>query len=163
MSARRGKRSLWLLEPDRNAGSLQPLAQSGARRRPDRARGFTLLELLVAMTIVGLGVVTLMQIFSLGLRLEARSTSGTEAVAQGARLMDEMLARKNLAEGSDGGPLENSGRWKSRIQALRDASASLDLSNPWELKEIALEMSIVEGERERRIALRTLRLTKRNN
>ena len=29
--------------------------------------GFTLLEVLVALTIVGLGVVTLLQIFSLGL------------------------------------------------------------------------------------------------
>ena len=57
----------------------------------------TLIEVLVAMTIVGLGVVTLLQIFSLGLRLQARSTVRTEAVVQGARVMDELLARKKLA------------------------------------------------------------------
>ena len=54
--------------------------------------GFTLLEVLIAMTIVGLGVVTLLQIFSLGLRLQSRSTSQSEAVAHGTRVMDEMLA-----------------------------------------------------------------------
>ena len=62
--------------------------------------GFTLLEVLVAMTIVGLGVVTLLQIFSLGLRLQARSTVRTEAMFQGARVMDELLARKRLGEGA---------------------------------------------------------------
>ncbi len=35
--------------------------------------GFTLLEVVVAMSIVALGVVTLFEIFSLGLRLGARS------------------------------------------------------------------------------------------
>ncbi|MGZ9125825.1 MAG: type IV pilus modification PilV family protein, partial [Candidatus Binatia bacterium] len=44
--------------------------------------GFTLLEVLIAMTIVGLGVVTLLQIFSLGLRLASRSNVQTDAIAQ---------------------------------------------------------------------------------
>ena len=41
--------------------------------------GFTLLEVVVAMAIVGLGVVALLEIFSLGLRLETRSAARTEA------------------------------------------------------------------------------------
>jgi prepilin-type N-terminal cleavage/methylation domain-containing protein len=48
------------------------------------SRGFTLIEVLVALTILGLGVVTLLQIFSLGLRLDARSAVRTNA-ADGAR------------------------------------------------------------------------------
>ena len=86
--------------------------------------GFTLLEVLVALTIVGLGVVTLLQIFSLGLRLGARSTTSTEAVTYGARVMDELLARKKLSEGSDSGTLGTAGRWKSQVQTVRDASPS---------------------------------------
>ena len=62
-------------------------------------RGFTLLEVLVALTILSLGVVTLLQIFSLGLRLGARSAVRTESAAEGARVMDELLARKKLPEG----------------------------------------------------------------
>jgi prepilin-type N-terminal cleavage/methylation domain-containing protein len=53
--------------------------------------GFTLLEVVVAMTIVGLGVVTLLQIFSFGLRLGAKSTVQTEAMAYGREMMDELL------------------------------------------------------------------------
>jgi prepilin-type N-terminal cleavage/methylation domain-containing protein len=125
--------------------------------------GFTLLEVLVALTIVGLGVVTLLQIFSLGLRLGARSTTSTEAVTYGARVMDELLARKKLSEGSDSGTLGAIGRWKSQVQTLRDSSPSLNLSSNWELKEVALEMTVTEGERERRVDLKTFRLTKKVN
>jgi prepilin-type N-terminal cleavage/methylation domain-containing protein len=125
--------------------------------------GFTLLEVLVALTIVGLGVVTLLQIFSLGLRLGARSTTSTEAVTYGARIMDELLARKKLSEGSDSGTLGTAGRWKSQVQTVRDASPSLNLSSNWELKEVALEMTVSEGERERRVDFKTFRLTKKAN
>jgi len=125
--------------------------------------GFTLLEVLVALTIVGLGVVTLLQIFSLGLRLGARSTTSTEAVTYGARMMDELLARKKLSEGSDSGTLGTAGRWKSQVQTVRDASPSLNLSSNWELKEVALEITVTEGERERRVDLKTFRLTKKAN
>lgn len=122
-----------------------------------------MLEVLVAMTIVGLGVVTLLQIFSLGLRLQARSTVRTEAVLQGARVMDELLARKRLGEGSDRGKLANDGRWSSQVQTARDASPSLSLSGNWELKEVALEMVVLDGASERRMELKTLRLAKKVN
>jgi prepilin-type N-terminal cleavage/methylation domain-containing protein len=129
----------------------------------DSRRGFTLLEVLVALTIVGLGVVTLLQIFSLGLRLGARSTASTVAVTHSARVMDELLARKKLVEGSDSGTVTAVGKWKSQVQATRDASPSLSLSNNWELKEVALEMNVTDGGQDRRVELKTLRLTKKSN
>lgn len=131
--------------------------------RRNSLNGFTLLEVLVALTIVGLGVVTLLQIFSLGLRLGARSTASTEAVTYSARIMDELLARKQLVEGSDSGIATPAGRWKSQVQAVRDSSPSLSLSNNWELKEVALEMKVTDGGQDRRIELKTLRLTKKTN
>ena len=125
--------------------------------------GFTLLEVLIALTILGLGVVTLLQIFSLGLRLGARSTASTEAVTYGARVMDELLARKTLADGSDSGTVAAVGRWKSQVQAVRDSSPSLNLSNNWELREVALEMTVTDGGQERRVELKTFRLAKKAN
>lgn len=126
-------------------------------------KGFTLLEVLVAVTIVGLGVVAVLQVFSLGLRLGARSTTSTEAVTYGARVMDELLARKKLFEGSDSGTLGAAGRWRSQVQAVRDSSPSLNLSSNWELKEVAVEMTVLEGDRERRVDFKTLRLTKKTD
>jgi prepilin-type N-terminal cleavage/methylation domain-containing protein len=124
-------------------------------------RGFTLLEVLVAMTIVGLGVVTLLQIFSQGLRLQARSTANSEAVTEGARVMDELLARKTLSEGSDGGKLGAEARWTAQIQTMRDEPLSLGLGSNWELKEVAVQLVVNEGGRDRHIELKTLRLARK--
>jgi Tfp pilus assembly protein PilV len=120
-----------------------------------------LIEVVVAMTIVGLGVVILLQIFSQGLRLQARSTVRTAAVARAARVMDELLARKNLAEGSDSGKVGNQGRWSAQVRATRDTAPALNLSSPWEIKEVALEMTVNDDGRERRIEIKTLRLSKK--
>ena len=124
--------------------------------------GFTLIEVLVAMTIVGLGVVTLLQIFSLGLRLQARSTARTEAIVQGARVMDELLARKRLDEGSERGKLGAEGRWTSSVQPTRDP-LSFGFSGNWQLKEVALDIVVMEGAQERRLELKTLRLARKTS
>lgn len=133
-----------------------------ARRQPARA-GFTLLEVLIAMTIVGLGVVTLLQIFSQGLRLGARSSAQTEALSQGARVMDELLARPKLRDGTESGTVARTNHWRSQIQTLRDNAPSLNLGSNWELKEVGLEMTVADGDRERRVELKTLRLARKGN
>lgn len=114
------------------------------------------------MTIVGLGVVTLLQIFSSGLRLQARSMARNEAIVQGNRVMDELLARKRL-EAVDRGKLGADGRWTAQVQTLRDAPSSLGLSGNWDLQEVSLEMIVRDGERERQIDLKTLRLVRKAN
>jgi prepilin-type N-terminal cleavage/methylation domain-containing protein len=127
-------------------------------RSPD---GFTLLEVLVAMTIVGLGVVTLLQVFSLGLRLQARSMSRNEAIVQGSRVMDELLARKRLE--SAAGRLGDGGRWTAQVRTVPDAPNSLGLSENWELKEVALEMTSRGGERARQVEIKTFRLARKTD
>ena len=123
-------------------------------------RGFTLLEVLIAMTIVGLGVVTLLQVFSLGLRLQSRSMSRNEAIAQGSRVMDELLARKRLDSGGDG-QFGRDTRWTAQVRAVPDSSSELALSNQWELREVALEMSVRDGETSRQVELKTFRLARK--
>lgn len=126
------------------------------------SRGFTLIEVLVALTILGLGVVTLLQIFSLGLRLDARSAVRTESAADGARVMDELLARKKLPQGDESGTFGANGRWQAQVQTVLEP-LSLDLAKTWELKEVALELYRLDGRRERLIDLKTYRLGKKTN
>lgn len=126
------------------------------------SRGFTLLEVVVAMAIVGLGVVTLLEIFSSGLQLGARSRDRTEAVAYGRQMMDQFLARRTLTEGTEQGTIGEAKSWQLRVQPVRPAEG-LALGNDWELKEIALEIIVPEFGRERRVELRTLRLFKKGN
>ena len=127
------------------------------------ATGFTLLEVVVAMTIVGLGVVTLLQIFSLGLRLGARSTLRTEIITDGRQVMDQFLSRAELPEGTERGTLNAQSHWQLQVQGTKNAATELSLSNNWELKEIALDITVTDAGRERRLELNTLRLVRKRN
>jgi prepilin-type N-terminal cleavage/methylation domain-containing protein len=127
--------------------------------------GFTLLEVIVAMTIIGIGVVTLLEIFSAGLRLGSRSSSATEAMTYGRQVMDGILLRREIEDGPQQGSLDEKARWKLGIQTVRERADSLSLasdSNDWELKEITLELRVMDSGRERPVELRTFRLARKN-
>lgn len=132
------------------------------RRFRRRAPGFTLLEVLIALTIVGLGVVTLLQIFSLGLRLQSRSASQSEAVAHSTRIMDELLARKHL-DGALNGRIGAEGRWSAEVRTVPEAPTTLALSRNWELREVALDLSLEGGATPRQVQLKTFRLARKGN
>jgi prepilin-type N-terminal cleavage/methylation domain-containing protein len=125
-----------------------------------RKRGFTLLEVVVAMTIVGLGVVTLLEIFSAGLRLSGRSSAKTEAITWGTRVMDEVLIRRAIREGEEEGPFGQQGRWRLQVKPRRDETRTASPGD-WELKEITLDIPYSGSERGKRLEMRTLRLMKK--
>ena len=62
--------------------------------------GFTLLEVAVALAILGMGVVTCLQIFGRSLRLEETASRQTRAVLAARVRMDGLLARALLVDGS---------------------------------------------------------------
>jgi prepilin-type N-terminal cleavage/methylation domain-containing protein len=125
--------------------------------------GFTLLEVVVAMTIVGIGVVTLLEIFSTGLRLGSRSSATTEAMTYGRQAMDEILLRRKIEEGAPQGSLNERARWKLGIEPVKEPSDTLSLSSAWELKEITLDMRVTDAGRDRPVELRTYRLVRKKN
>jgi prepilin-type N-terminal cleavage/methylation domain-containing protein len=133
------------------------------RRFSSLAPGFTLLEVVVAMTIVGIGVVTLLEIFSSGLRLGSRSSAATEAIIYGRQAMDEILLRRRIEEGPQQGSLNERARWKLGVEPVREPSDTLSLSSAWELKEITLDMRVTDTGRDRPVELRTYRLVRKRN
>jgi general secretion pathway protein I len=123
-------------------------------------RGFTLLEVVVALAIVGLGVVTVLEVFSLGLRLAAKSSEISQARLYGQTVMDELIVYGGPQSGREEGSFSGH-RWRLEVKNLGEPAASL--ANPWELKEIALEVRYREANRDKRLELKTLRLSKRAN
>jgi prepilin-type N-terminal cleavage/methylation domain-containing protein len=121
--------------------------------------GFTLLEIVVAMAIVGLGVVTLLEIFSLGLRLGSKSSVETESMAYGRQVMDEVLARVSIDKGATQGTFQERGRWHLRLQSVREPERTLSLGSAWELKEVTIGVRLTEGGRE--VELKTFKLVRK--
>jgi general secretion pathway protein I len=132
-------------------------------RKINRRAGFTLLEVVVAMAIVGLGVVALLEIFSLGLRLGARSSVETESMAYGRLVMDEILARRNIDEGATQGNLQNRGRWQLRTKQVNEPERTLALGAGWELKEVTVAVRLTDAGRERDVELKTFRLVRKTD
>jgi len=85
------------------------------------SRGFTLLEVLVALAILGLAIVTLMQLSSQGLRLLRLSDDYQQAV-----LVADRVARATdiLREGVVGGG-EGRFLWERRVALVPVAEARL--------------------------------------
>ena len=120
---------------------------------PKSKMGFTLLEVVVAMAIVGLGIVTLLELFSSGLRLGTKSSERTEAILYGRQVMDEALIHREVARGREDGSFENKYRWVLRRDPLREESV-LELSSGWELEQLTLEMGNL-------VHMKTIRLVKK--
>lgn len=129
------------------------MMQPGPRKKS--SAGFTLLEVVVAMAIVGLGVVTVMEVFSLGLRLTRTSSEKTQAVAVGRQVFDRILLRREPGDGLETGSLAEGYRWQLDT-ARFEMEGDLTLSTPWQLKEITLR--ILGGDRE--VEMTTLRLVR---
>src|SRR5262245_28898815 len=123
--------------------------------------GFSLLEVVVALAIVGLGVVTLMEIFSLGLRLANRSATSIEIVTSARQAMDAYLIRGEAKQGRKDRPIgQGLQRYTIVTAPVRDET-ELNLSNVWELTEVTLDGRYRAGDRESRVGLKTLRVVKR--
>ncbi len=84
-------------------------------------RGFTLIEILVALIILGLSLGVIMQIFSAGLD-RARKT---EARAIAVQLAESKLAavgvEEPLTEGETDGQFDDKYRWRVLVQPYRPA------------------------------------------
>lgn len=126
--------------------------------------GFTLLEVVVAMAIVGLGVVTLMELFSLNLRLGAVSVDKTEATTYGLQVMDEIFIRPEIKEDSGSGSSNRNDRWSITVEPFPEEAASLSVSQ-WELKEITLDWVYgnKDGKRGAPMQMKTLRLLRKES
>jgi len=72
-----------------------------------RSEGFSLLEVLVAVVVLGLAFVTLFELYSKGLHAAEKADRYTEALIHARSLMDETLAASELADGGDRGKLDD--------------------------------------------------------
>lgn len=111
--------------------------------------GFSLVEMVVALMIFGVGVLATMEVFALCLRSSATSVNHSRAVFLAQGLMDETLAEGELIAGEDNGELEEilpEGSWTREISET-DTSA---------LYEVRVTVAWLELGKERTFELTTL-------
>lgn len=132
-----------------------------------RQAGFSLLEIMVAFTLMALILAVLMRVFSGGLQ----GIGLAEDYARAASIAESTLARVGadipLKEGSESGEAEDRYRWTVTMKphdipdvpAAEGSPASTPVKNlPVVLHEVSVNVSWSEYGRDRQYVLNTLRL-----
>lgn len=118
----------------------------------DARDGFTLLEILVALALLGIALLVIVQLFSADLRGISGSEDYVVAVAKAESRMRELLDNDKLAEADWSEPTDDGYRIDISVkEALKDRTENLQVR----LFDIRLSVSWRKGERDRFVTLST--------
>ena len=83
-----------------------------------RQRGFTLIEIVVAMAILGVGLIVIIELFAGGLRLGRTSEEFSKAVSLARVKLEEVSLNPVLQEGSETGEFDKDFRWQVEVKKM---------------------------------------------
>ncbi len=122
-------------------------------------RGFTLIETLVAISILAISMVVLMQLFSGGLKSSRLSDEYTRGIFHAREKMDEILLAQDLTQGAIGGEFEDGFRWKAEAVQL-DVAAAKDVKLPFRTFTITVDVTWDTGGGEKHFTVSAVKLVK---
>lgn len=127
-----------------------------------RSAGFTLIEVLVAFSILSLTLATLFSLLSTGARSTRVADEYGEAVVWAESKLAELGVSEPLRVGTRRGSFDARYRWELRIAKRLPHDISVMRENEWDLLDVSLRVwwGSVGGERD--LAISTARLVARD-
>ena len=127
-----------------------------------RRRGFTLIEVVVALAILAIGLTVIIELFSGGLRLGRISKEYTQAMNYASLKMEEIATRRTIDEGEDTGEFDDNYRWKVGVEKvdILPGDKGTDFRPPVEFYHIRVSVLWASGLRERSADLETYKAVK---
>ena len=128
-----------------------------------RSHGFTLIEIAVAVSILGVGVVTLQQIYQGALRLQDRASRQSRVVLHARATMDSLLATRFVTDRT----AEETTRegFKTRILVRHatpdeggEVEREFDIEHEQSLRYLEVEVTWSDGVGSKTYTLRSLRM-----
>jgi general secretion pathway protein I len=146
--------SLFCVSGTRNIelGTWNILRTRNLARR--REAGFTLLEVIVALAILGVAFALAMELLANGVRSAKASDDYTQAVLLARQKIAEISVTSSLKESADQGEFEGGFRWASEIQPLPQEEDDL----PAQLYQVRVRVTWPGRRREKSLDLYTLRM-----
>ena len=127
-----------------------------------KPRGFTLIEVVVAMAILGISLVLVIELFSGGLRLGRASEEYTKASYLARLKLEEISLSDQMEEGSEEGEFDRTYRWRVEVKKI-DLLPSIfetDYKPPVDFYQIQVRISWKSGNKEKETQLETFRTVK---
>jgi general secretion pathway protein I len=124
--------------------------------------GFTLIEVVVALAILGIGLTVIIELFAGGLRLARVSEEYTKAVNLARIKMEEMAWKPPTVEGTEEGEFNETYRWKVETKKvdLLPAERETDYKPPVELFQIKMNVLWKSGSKERALEIESYKAIK---
>ena len=151
----------WADTPDSELQTLDSRRQT----LDSSQRGFTLLEVMVALAILGIGIVTVLELFAGSLRLGVKASRYTQATIYAQNVMSHLFTQNFLDDGEESGELPGGYAWRARVQEIHPDEDHSRLQpnrqNPtdlFHLKEIEVRVTWSEGNGEQNLVLHSLRM-----
>lgn len=125
-----------------------------------RQEGFSLLEVMVAFTVLALTLGVLLQIFGNGVRLAGSLDEYTRATLLAESKLAQIDSEEPLEEGeSHGDFVDEPFHWQVTVSPFEPEVEELDSETlPARLYRIEVRVEWAEGEKDRSVELTTLRL-----
>ncbi len=124
--------------------------------------GFTLIEVVVAMAILGVALTVIIELFSGGLRLARTSAEYTKAINYARIKMEEIAVKQTMEEGIQEGEFDNTFRWQVETKKMDvlPIEKGVDFRPPTELFQVKVNVLWKSGSKERSTRLETYRTIK---
>jgi general secretion pathway protein I len=126
---------------------------------PSSNRGFTLIETLVAISILAISLVVILQLFSGGLKSSKLSDEYTRGIFYAKEKMDEILLAEELTEGVINGKVDDDFRWRAEALPL-DIEETKDLKLPFRAFNINVDVIWDAGGRDKHFTISAIKLVK---
>lgn len=125
-------------------------------------RGFSLIEILVAFTVMTFVVGVLFQVFSTGLRTAVVAEEYSEGTRIAESLLEEAAGIRSLERGEQSGRVEDSPyEWHIRVAPFSVPGLPNDDYGAFEPVSISVRVHWASGVRGRQVELHTVRLQSR--
>lgn len=136
---------------------------SAAPRNVFTTTGFTLIEVVIAIAILGVALAVIFELFSGGLRLGRVSKEYVMAMNYASLKMEELTTKEEVLEGSEEGEFNKEYRWQTfvkKLDLLPIEEKGIDFKPPAELMNIKVNVLWKSGAKERLTAIESYKAVK---
>ena len=125
--------------------------------------GFTLIEVVIAIAILGVALAVIFELFSGGLRLGRVSGEYVLAMNYASLKMEELTTKGEVREGTEEGEFNKEYRWQTfvkKLNLLPIEEKGIDFKPPVELMNIKVNVLWMSGTKERSTSIESYKAVK---
>ncbi len=144
----------------REYGLETSIRRAGTDR--NREKGFTLIEVVIALAILGIGLTAIIELFSGGLRLGRISHEYTKAMNFASLKMEEVATQGTIEAGEEEGEFDSIFRWRTGIEKvdILPYDKGAEFKPPVDFYRIRVNVLWKSGAKERSTSLESYRVVK---